>query len=148
MAVLGPGTGLGVSGLIPDEHGGWTPLQGEGGHVSVAARTEREFRLVCWAMNEIAETGQHVSAEDFVSGPGLENLFVGLHAIDNRPLRHWSAAEISAAAIADTDSVCHRSTDTLLPFAGACRWRSRVVNRCGGRCFHRRRYCASHTAVF
>jgi glucokinase len=38
-AVLGPGTGLGVSGLVPDGRGGFVPISGEGGHVNLAAST-------------------------------------------------------------------------------------------------------------
>ena len=41
VAVLGPGTGLGVSGLIPTDRG-WTPITGEGGHVTMCAVNDRE----------------------------------------------------------------------------------------------------------
>src|SRR6266704_74712 len=41
IGVLGPGSGLGVSGLIP-AGSGWVPLAGEGGHVTMAAANERE----------------------------------------------------------------------------------------------------------
>ncbi|WP_284309469.1 glucokinase, partial [Hydrogenophaga electricum] len=37
VALLGAGTGLGVSGLLPDGRGGWVPIQGEGGHVTLPA---------------------------------------------------------------------------------------------------------------
>lgn len=42
VALIGPGTGLGVSGLVPDARGGLVPLQGEGGHATLAGRTPRE----------------------------------------------------------------------------------------------------------
>ena len=35
IALLGAGTGLGVSGLLPDRRGGWLPIEGEGGHVTL-----------------------------------------------------------------------------------------------------------------
>ena len=44
-AVLGAGTGLGVSGLIPDGRGGYIPLAGEGGHVSFAPGNEEEAEV-------------------------------------------------------------------------------------------------------
>ncbi|HKW83091.1 MAG TPA: glucokinase, partial [Burkholderiaceae bacterium] len=45
LALLGPGTGLGVSGLIPaGEH--WVPLQGEGGHVTLSVMNEREVAVL------------------------------------------------------------------------------------------------------
>mgnify|MGYP001231081278 FL=1 len=43
VALLGPGTGLGVSGLFPAAAGGWVPITGEGGHVSLAAIDVREI---------------------------------------------------------------------------------------------------------
>ena len=48
LALLGPGTGLGVSGLIPaGEH--WIPLQGEGGHVTLSVMNEREIAVLAAA---------------------------------------------------------------------------------------------------
>ncbi len=44
IGLIGPGTGLGVSGLLPDGRGGWLPIQGEGGHSTLAATTPR-----CWS---------------------------------------------------------------------------------------------------
>ncbi|HAU18333.1 MAG TPA: glucokinase, partial [Marinobacter adhaerens] len=40
--VMGPGTGLGVSGLVPIEHG-WVPLMTEGGHVDFAPTDDTEM---------------------------------------------------------------------------------------------------------
>src|SRR3546814_2693391 len=42
MGVLGPGTGLGVSALIPDRAQRWLALAGEGGHTSFAPTDDRE----------------------------------------------------------------------------------------------------------
>ena len=42
MAVLGPGAGLGVSGLVPVAHGNFAPIPGEGGRVTLSAGDERE----------------------------------------------------------------------------------------------------------
>ena len=49
LAVLGPGTGLGVSGLVR-AGGGWIPIEGEGGHVSISPANRRECDIlnVCW----------------------------------------------------------------------------------------------------
>lgn len=58
IGLLGPGTGLGVSGLLPDGRGGWVPLQGEGGHVSLAASTPREQAVV----ERLAARHVHASA--------------------------------------------------------------------------------------
>src|SRR6266567_7837598 len=45
IAVLGPGSGLGVSGLIP-VGSEWVALAGEGGHVTMAAASERESAVL------------------------------------------------------------------------------------------------------
>ena len=44
-AVLGPGSGLGASGLVPTADG-WTVLSGEGGHVSIPAASDEEQDVV------------------------------------------------------------------------------------------------------
>ncbi|GAA6143137.1 glucokinase [Hydrogenophaga sp. 5NK40-0174] len=67
VALVGAGTGLGVSGLVPNGHGGWAALAGEGGHVSLPVETPRE-RLVADGL--VAEYG-HASAERLLSGQGL-----------------------------------------------------------------------------
>jgi glucokinase len=67
LAVLGPGTGLGVAGLVMSTDGAWHAVSGEGGNVSLAASNTREAELI-----ESARTRNgHCSAEDLISGPGL-----------------------------------------------------------------------------
>lgn len=80
-AVLGPGTGLGVSGLVPDGRGGFVPLAGEGGHVDLAASTPREMTIVARLM----ERFEHVSAECVLSGPGLRTLYETLSELSGTP---------------------------------------------------------------
>lgn len=67
MGLVGAGTGLGVSGLVPDGRGGWIPLEGEGGHVTLPATTARE-RLV---MDGLIRRYGHASAERVACGQGL-----------------------------------------------------------------------------
>ena len=69
LLVIGPGTGLGVSALIPSANGP-IPIEGEGGHVSFSPRNDDERALDAFMRRHIA----HVSAEHFVSGGGLENI--------------------------------------------------------------------------
>jgi glucokinase len=72
MGLIGPGTGLGVSGLMPQPGSGrWLPLAGEGGHVSLSASTPEEFAVV----EELQRRYGHASAERAVSGAGLLNLY-------------------------------------------------------------------------
>lgn len=77
IGILGPGTGLGVSGLIPaGEH--WIPLQGEGGHVTLSVMNEREIAV----LTQLHQRFSHVSAERVISGPGLVNLYEALCTVD------------------------------------------------------------------
>ncbi|MBF0324405.1 MAG: glucokinase [Alphaproteobacteria bacterium] len=71
IAVLGPGTGLGVSGLVPAPSGEWVALATEGGHVTMAATDPREAQV----LDILRARYGHVSAERVLSGPGLVNLY-------------------------------------------------------------------------
>jgi glucokinase len=71
--VLGPGTGLGVSGVIPTVDG-FVTLGSEGGHVNFAPADEREFAILQYAWRE----WQHVSNERLISGPGMEIIYRAL----------------------------------------------------------------------
>lgn len=96
IAVIGPGTGLGVSGLIPSGSG-WNALQGEGGHVSLGVRTEREFAVYALLRSRF----EHVSAERFLSGPGLVNIVTALRELDGLPARQFSPAQVTEYGMHD-----------------------------------------------
>jgi glucokinase len=86
MALIGPGTGLGVSALVPVA-GRWWALSTEGGHRDLAATDEREWQ-VCRVLQK---RFGHVAAERVLSGPGLVNLYgvlcelAGITAEELRP---------------------------------------------------------------
>ncbi len=95
LAVLGPGTGLGVSGAIPVGDR-WAALRAEGGHRDLAASTELEWEVV---KRLSARFGGHVSAERAVSGSGLVNLYQALAEIEGA--EDAARGEISAREIDD-----------------------------------------------
>ncbi len=111
VAVLGPGTGLGVAARLPGRPP--TVLATEAGHVSFAAETAREHALAA----ELAESHGRVSVERLVSGPGLATLY--RHLGGDRRRR---PAEISRAAIAGDDPRAREAAgwflDLLARFAG------------------------------
>lgn len=80
IGLIGPGTGLGVSGLIPDGRGGYVPLTGEGGHVDLAPATDREREILKYLQDKFG----HVSAERVLSGSGQETLFEAIVEIEGR----------------------------------------------------------------
>ena len=91
--VLGPGTGLGVAGLVPDRKGNFVSVPGEGGHVTLSAMNEDEADLLA----RLRQHYGHVSAERVISGPGLEKLYL---VLKERAGRGVGANSISAADMA------------------------------------------------
>lgn len=96
MGLVGAGTGLGVSGLLPDDHGGWVPLEGEGGHVTLPATTARE-RVV---MDGLIRRYGHASAERVCCGQGLVDTCAILCEADGVTVQGLdSASAVSEAAL-------------------------------------------------
>jgi glucokinase len=113
LAVLGPGSGLGVSGLIP-AGARWIALTGEGGHVTMASADEREGAVLA----QLRRRFDHVSAERLLSGPGLVNIYGSLAALDGVPARGYSAAEITDVAIGTADPLCREATNLFCAMLG------------------------------
>jgi glucokinase len=101
LAVLGPGSGFGVSGLVPCA-AGWVPLTGEGGHATMAPATDRESAV----LDHMRRRFDHVSAERVLSGPGLVNLYNTLAEINGVPSRGYTAAQITDLGMRGEDPVC------------------------------------------
>jgi len=117
LAVLGPGTGLGVSGLIPAGNQ-WVALQGEGGHVSFSPSNAREIALLQALMQDYA----HVSAERLVSGMGLVNIYRGLCRVDgiatDPAMEPLTPASVTERARNGTCAVCSESVQLLSAMLG------------------------------
>jgi glucokinase len=79
LAALGPGSGIGVSALVPAADG-WAVVTGEGGHVSMPALTREEQDVIALLRDRFG----HCSAERVLSGPGLVNLYVALAELAGR----------------------------------------------------------------
>ncbi len=126
LGLVGPGPGLGVSGLLPggeagrvDRTGGtalWLPLHGEGGHVTLAAQGAREHAVLA----ELERRHGHVSAERVVSGQGLANLYSALARMDSpgAPELRLSAADITERALLG-DASCGEALDLFCAFLGS-----------------------------
>jgi len=113
IGVLGPGSGLGVSGLIPSGKR-WIPLTGEGGHATMAPITDRESDVL-GAMRRHLD---HVSGERVLSGPGLVNLYHALAEIDGVPARQYTAAQISDVETGKSDALCAEATQMFCAMLG------------------------------
>jgi len=116
MAVIAPGTGLGVSGLVPTGSGGFAAVEGEGGHRTLAAQNSREWAIVA----TLAEQFGHASAERALSGPGIEAILMALASIDGaRHDAERTAAEIARDAFAGGDPMAEETIATFTAFLGS-----------------------------
>lgn len=112
--VIGPGTGLGVASLFWNGSS-YVAQPGEGGHVTMAAATEREFAL----FQQLHVKYHHISAERVCSGKGLENLYNAIRALDRKfDLPDLSAPEISQKAMSGACDACKEALDLMLGFLG------------------------------
>jgi glucokinase len=112
IGLLGPGTGLGVSGLLRGpQH--WLPIAGEGGHVTLAARTTSEFAV----LQLLQQRHGHASAERVLSGQGLADLHTARAALRGECLS-VDAAWVTQQALEVHDTDCLQSLDMFAGFLG------------------------------
>ncbi|MBI1394443.1 MAG: glucokinase [Betaproteobacteria bacterium] len=109
LAVLGAGTGLGVSGLFPSGSG-WIPIEGEGGHTAFSPMTSREVGVLEYLWRRF----DHVSTERLASGPGLALIHEALSAMDGAPTDPVSPESVTSEA-AQGDA---RSEEAVEMFCG------------------------------
>ena len=113
MAVLGPGTGLGVSAIIKsDDH--WLPVQGEGGHVSYGPMDQSETLVIDYLHREY----DHVSAERLVSGPGLLLLYQTIAKLQGRKAGEYNPDEITAMALQRTCDMAEKAVSMFCAVLG------------------------------
>jgi glucokinase len=114
IGILGSGSGLGVSGLIPADDG-WIALGTEGGHSSFSPRDERELAILHHAWKHLP----HVSFERLLSGPGLELIYRALaERAGVRAAQGLSAPEITRRALTAADPVCVETVDAFCAMLG------------------------------
>ena len=112
IALIGPCTGLGVSGLIPSspnggksgskngsKNGSYVPISGEGGHSSLASLDPEEAAVLTVLQRQFG----HVSAEIALSGPGLMNLYRALSEVRGQPVEAPQARAITHLGLAGRD---------------------------------------------
>jgi glucokinase len=105
-AVIGPGTGLGVSGLVWSGRA-WVPLRSEGGHATYSPATEREHDIA----RILARRYGHLSWERVLSGGGLVNIYEALAELADRKGATLLPPEITTRALAGNDDLCREAVD-------------------------------------
>ncbi len=134
IGLLGAGSGLGMSGLIPADDG-WIALGTEGGHTSFSPRDERELAILNHAWKQLPRSDGplptssspsaapgalgHVSFERLLSGPGLELIYRALaERAGVRAAEGLSAPEITRRALAGSDAACVETLDAFCAMLG------------------------------
>lgn len=101
LAILGAGTGLGVSGLFRSA-ARWVPIEGEGGHTAFSPMDEREDGV----LRVLRERFGHVSTERLASGPGLVNIYRALSTLDHDVPKELEPQHIGELGMSGQDPRC------------------------------------------
>ena len=114
LAVVGPGTGLGV-GAVLRTRAGWLAVPGEGGHATLAAGDALEAEVIAIVRRQF----EHVSAERLLSGIGLPLLHAALGEVQGRaPATPLSAEAIVNGALDGSCPLAAASLDLFCALLG------------------------------
>jgi glucokinase len=113
-AVLGPGTGFGVSALLQTPGGRPVAISGEGGHATLPAQDADEARVV----DSLHRRFGHASIERALSGPGLVNLYEAVAALDGATVHTLAPADVIDRARGHDDAQCRRAFDLFCSLLG------------------------------
>lgn len=111
--VLGPGTGLGVAGLVHARRI-WIPVPGEGGHVDIGPRTARDFEI----FPHLEAIEGRISAEQMLCGRGLVNIYRAIAAAGGETASVSDPAVITAAGLDGTDPIAVETLDVFVTCLG------------------------------
>lgn len=112
-AVIGPGTGLGMA-VVVRRGGSMTIIPTEGGHATLPGTTPREDAVIAHLRGRFG----HASAERALSGPGLENLYSAIAAIEGIAVSSRTAAEITRQALDRSCPICVAAVDMFCAMLG------------------------------
>lgn len=113
LAVIGPGTGLGVASLYYHQRQ-WHALASEGGHSTLTPETDLECQL--WQV--LRRDYPALSAETVFAGAGLARLHGALAGLRGKPqLVGMTAAQVLEAA--SSDALCAETLDVYFNWLGS-----------------------------
>jgi glucokinase len=111
--VLGPGTGLGVAGLV-HALGRWIPIPGEGGHMDIGPRSKRDFEV----FPHIEKLDGRISGEQILCGRGLVNTYRAVARTDGKAPVLTQPAQVTAAALDGSDPVAVEALELFVTCLG------------------------------
>jgi glucokinase len=107
--VLGPGTGLGVAGLVYARHM-WFPVPGEGGHIDLGPRSKRDLEI----FPHLEAIEGRISGEQILCGRGLVNLYRAVCAADGIEPAFFDPADVTANGLSNANA---QAAETLSLFS-------------------------------
>lgn len=112
--VLGPGTGIGVAGLV---WGGsdWVGVPCEGGHISLAANSAEEFALA----TRLRSGRTHLSVERVLSGPGLADLYRAVAESHGETAEALVPNDVLTRGLAGSDKIAVEALRLFVVWLGA-----------------------------
>lgn len=114
VLVVGPGTGLGAAVRIP-QHDRAVILATEAGHATLAPNTDFEIDV----LRELRKRSPRVLMEHVLSGSGLMKLDAAVRALHGAPAQALTPAQISAAALAQSDPLAMQTVDVFCGWFGS-----------------------------
>lgn len=114
LAVIGPGTGLGVAGITQHKQA-WIALPCEGGHATLAASNNFESAV----LDQVRLTYPHVSAERLLSGIGLPVLHAAIATLRGMPSSTLTTELIVERGLDGGDAICSETLDIFCAFLGS-----------------------------
>lgn len=112
VAVMGPGTGLGLSCILPGRPPRIVPT--EGGHTAFSPGSEIEVDVLKYWTGKLG----YVSAETLISGPGLFRLYQAMCAIHDMDPVCVKPDEVVAAGQANPSSIARLTVRTFCDMLG------------------------------
>jgi glucokinase len=114
LGALGPGSGLGMAGLLR-RNGQLFPLVTEGGHVGFSPENQIQGQILAYLHQKFDD---RISRERLLSGPGLVNIHEALCEIHGQENPGLIAADIAVAGISKTDPICEQTFDLFFEVLG------------------------------
>lgn len=113
IAVLGPGTGLGLGIALPSQ-GNFRVIPTEGGHAAFAPRSEEEIEI----FRIIGKNQNFVSAEKLLSGRGLVNIYKALCELHGETSQDLRPEDVTKGAIDQSLPMGRRAVDLFCTILG------------------------------
>jgi glucokinase len=114
LAVVGPGTGLGVGGVMKTPMG-WFPIPCEGGHATISVTNDFEVQI----LKVVQRTYPHVSGERLLSGVGLPVLYSAISEVTGHGAHSLTPAEILERGQNGSDQVASQTIDAFCALLGS-----------------------------